>query len=297
MADGSDRYVGRIGLTDAAGVRLLLDWRAPAAQPFYRATPAAPDGVVSRRHLSTAGRSVTGISDEVLDLDRFAASGCQHHHGVGRRGADAGAQRPADRPDARHRGDHPGRAGRDHPGADGGRAGGAGRPGHRQDGGGAAPGGLPALRAPPTGWPAAACWWSGRTAGSCTTSSRCCPAWARPAWCWPPPASCSPAWTPQGSRQRRGGGAQGRPADGPGAGRGGEGPAAGPGGAGPARGRGQHRDAVRRATSSRPAAGRSTPASRTTRRGSGSSATCWSCWPAGWPGRSGSTWTPTPGPS
>ncbi|MBV9821380.1 MAG: AAA family ATPase, partial [Actinobacteria bacterium] len=74
MADGSDRYVGRIGLTDAAGARLLLDWRAPAAQPFYRATPAAPDGVVSRRHLSTVGRTVTGVSDEVLDLDRFEAS-------------------------------------------------------------------------------------------------------------------------------------------------------------------------------------------------------------------------------
>ncbi|MEO7261612.1 MAG: AAA family ATPase [Jatrophihabitantaceae bacterium] len=74
MADGADRYVGRIGLTDPQGVRLLLDWRAPAAQPFYRATPAAPDGVISRRHLSTAGRKVTGISDEVLDLDRFTAS-------------------------------------------------------------------------------------------------------------------------------------------------------------------------------------------------------------------------------
>ncbi|HEY0168676.1 MAG TPA: DNA/RNA helicase domain-containing protein [Jatrophihabitans sp.] len=74
MADGADRYVGRIGLTDVDGVRLLLDWRAPAAQPFYRATPAAPDGVVSRRHLSTTGRKVTGISDEVLDLDRFTAS-------------------------------------------------------------------------------------------------------------------------------------------------------------------------------------------------------------------------------
>ncbi|MDQ1738757.1 MAG: hypothetical protein QOE53_409, partial [Pseudonocardiales bacterium] len=74
MADGADRYVGRIGLTDREGIRLLLDWRAPAAQPFYRATPAAPDGVVSRRHLSTTGRKVTGLSDEVLDLDRFTAS-------------------------------------------------------------------------------------------------------------------------------------------------------------------------------------------------------------------------------
>ena len=75
MADGADRYVGRIGLTDRDGARLLLDWRAPAAQPFYRATPAAPDGVVSRRHLHTSGRTVTGVSDEVLDLDRFTASG------------------------------------------------------------------------------------------------------------------------------------------------------------------------------------------------------------------------------
>ena len=74
MADGADRYVGRIGLTTRDGARLLLDWRAPAAQPFYRATPAAPDGAVSRRHLSTTGRRVTGISDEVLDLDRFTAS-------------------------------------------------------------------------------------------------------------------------------------------------------------------------------------------------------------------------------
>ena len=74
MADGTDRYVGRIGLTGRDGARLLLDWRAPAAQPFYRATPAAPDGVVSRRHLHTTGRRVTGVSDDVLDLDRFTAS-------------------------------------------------------------------------------------------------------------------------------------------------------------------------------------------------------------------------------
>jgi DNA helicase IV len=74
LTDGSQRYIGRIGLTNAAGVRLLLDWRAPAAQAFYRATAAEPDGVVSRRHLTTAGRTVTGIQDEVLDLDAFAAS-------------------------------------------------------------------------------------------------------------------------------------------------------------------------------------------------------------------------------
>jgi DNA helicase IV len=75
LADGSSRYIGRIGLTDPDGVRLQLDWRAPAAQPFYRATPAEPDGAISRRHLSTSGRTVTGIQDEVLDLDAFIAAG------------------------------------------------------------------------------------------------------------------------------------------------------------------------------------------------------------------------------
>ena len=63
------RYIGRIGLSDDEQTQLLVDWRAPAARPFYQATAAAPDGVVRRRHLATRGRSVTGVEDEVLDLD------------------------------------------------------------------------------------------------------------------------------------------------------------------------------------------------------------------------------------
>jgi DNA helicase IV len=77
LLDGGQRYIGRIGLTDPAGNRLLVDWRAPAATPFYRATRAEPDGVLSRRHLITRGRTVTGLQDEVLDLAGFAASGRQ----------------------------------------------------------------------------------------------------------------------------------------------------------------------------------------------------------------------------
>ncbi|WP_069388207.1 HelD family protein, partial [Cellulosimicrobium cellulans] len=69
LDDGTRRYVGRIGLTDAEHSSLLTDWRAPAAQAFYRATAAHPDGVVRRRHLVTQRRSVTGIEDELLDLD------------------------------------------------------------------------------------------------------------------------------------------------------------------------------------------------------------------------------------
>ena len=71
LADGNRRYVGRIGLTDDEHTSLLTDWRAPAAQAFYRATAARPDGVVRRRHLVTRGREVTGLEDEVLDLDRI----------------------------------------------------------------------------------------------------------------------------------------------------------------------------------------------------------------------------------
>ena len=59
LSDGTRAYVGRVGLPDADGARLMLDWRAPGAQAFYRATPAFPDGVLRRRHLVTAARTVT----------------------------------------------------------------------------------------------------------------------------------------------------------------------------------------------------------------------------------------------
>lgn len=71
LTDGTTRYVGRIGLTDESHANLLTDWRAPAAQAFYRATAAQPDDVVRRRHLVTRGREVVGLEDEVLDLDRL----------------------------------------------------------------------------------------------------------------------------------------------------------------------------------------------------------------------------------
>ena len=67
-----------------------------------------------------------------------------------RRGhADRQHHRPPDRPDERHGGHHPGRAGPGHPRRPAGRAGGAGRPGHRQDGRGPAPRRVPALHPPP----------------------------------------------------------------------------------------------------------------------------------------------------
>src|SRR3954451_4775316 len=70
------RYVGRIGLSaeDGAEEPLLVDWRAPAAQPFYVATPAHDLGVVRRRHIRTRGRTVVGLSDEILDVATAAAA-------------------------------------------------------------------------------------------------------------------------------------------------------------------------------------------------------------------------------
>jgi DNA helicase IV len=65
------RYVGRIGLSAEDGDEepLLVDWRAPAAQPFYTATPLHHLGVRRRRHIRTRGRTVVSIADETLDLD------------------------------------------------------------------------------------------------------------------------------------------------------------------------------------------------------------------------------------
>ncbi|KSW29175.1 AAA family ATPase [Cellulomonas sp. B6] len=72
---GERRYIGRLGLTDEEQTPLLTDWRAPAAQAFYRATAAHPDGVVRRRHLVTSGRQVTGLEDDVLDVDALDEAG------------------------------------------------------------------------------------------------------------------------------------------------------------------------------------------------------------------------------
>lgn len=67
---GGHHHIGRIGLFDEARELepLLLDWRAPAARPFYLATAASPEGVRRRRQIRTRLRRVTGIDDEVLDL-------------------------------------------------------------------------------------------------------------------------------------------------------------------------------------------------------------------------------------
>ena len=65
--DGEIRYVGRIGVRDVDYEPLVVDWRAPAAEPFYRATPTHPMEVIRRRVLRCQGETVVGISDDLLD--------------------------------------------------------------------------------------------------------------------------------------------------------------------------------------------------------------------------------------
>ncbi|HVH94423.1 MAG TPA: RNA polymerase recycling motor ATPase HelR [Nocardioidaceae bacterium] len=64
-------YVGRLGLTDSAGRRLLLDWRSPAAEPFFGATHANPMGLVSRRRYRWTRGRISDYWDEVFTADGF----------------------------------------------------------------------------------------------------------------------------------------------------------------------------------------------------------------------------------
>ena len=69
-ADGSERvYVGRLGLLDGAGAQLLVDWRSPAAEPFFGATHANPMGLTSRRRYRWTRGRISDYWDEVFTPD------------------------------------------------------------------------------------------------------------------------------------------------------------------------------------------------------------------------------------
>ncbi|HEY5013865.1 MAG TPA: UvrD-helicase domain-containing protein, partial [Acidimicrobiia bacterium] len=71
-------YIGRLAVEDADHTPLVIDWRAPVAEPFYRATAVAPMGVVRRRHFITRhGREIAALDDEVFDRDATESAGLQ----------------------------------------------------------------------------------------------------------------------------------------------------------------------------------------------------------------------------
>src|SRR5512133_1718217 len=67
-------YIGRVGLTDSTGRRLLIDWRAPAAEPFFAATHANPMGLTSRRRYRWTRGRISDYWDEV-----FSPEGLEGH--------------------------------------------------------------------------------------------------------------------------------------------------------------------------------------------------------------------------
>ncbi|MET7418918.1 RNA polymerase recycling motor ATPase HelR [Dactylosporangium sp. NPDC005555] len=67
--DGEPVYVGRLGLTDGSGGRLLLDWRSPAAEPFFGATHANPMGLASRRRYRWTRGRISDYWDEVFTAE------------------------------------------------------------------------------------------------------------------------------------------------------------------------------------------------------------------------------------
>ncbi|MDX2680972.1 RNA polymerase recycling motor ATPase HelR [Streptomyces soliscabiei] len=69
---GEPLYVGRLGLTDSEGRRLLVDWRSPAAEPFFGATHANPMGLASRRRYRWTRGRISDYWDEVFTSDGFA---------------------------------------------------------------------------------------------------------------------------------------------------------------------------------------------------------------------------------
>lgn len=68
-------HIGRIGVLDSDYAPLVIDWRAPAAAPFYRSTPKEPGRVVRRRVIRSKGRRVLGVEDDLMRPELIAYLG------------------------------------------------------------------------------------------------------------------------------------------------------------------------------------------------------------------------------
>ena len=139
---GDPTYVGRRWVHDEGGAPVVVNWQAPAARPFYTATPAEPHGVTLRRRFRTQGRTLLDVSDEALDgsiadamlsVDDFLLEELERAREARMRDIVATIQA-----------DQYGLIARDPSTA----AGRAGRSRHRQDGRRAAPGLVPAVQPP-----------------------------------------------------------------------------------------------------------------------------------------------------
>ncbi len=73
-------YIGRIAVSDAEQEPVIVDWRAPVAEPFYRATGRQPMGLARRRHFATRGRQLLSVEDELFG-DTLASLGVTDESG------------------------------------------------------------------------------------------------------------------------------------------------------------------------------------------------------------------------
>ncbi len=65
-------YIGRLPVSDASHEPVVVDWRAPVAEPFYRATGPHPMGLARRRHFASRGRTLLDLDDEYFDTPEAA---------------------------------------------------------------------------------------------------------------------------------------------------------------------------------------------------------------------------------
>ncbi len=72
--DGDAFHIGRVAVSDDAQEPLVVDWRAPVAEPFYRATGREPMGLARRRHFVARGRRLLALEDELF------GEGSEEHH-------------------------------------------------------------------------------------------------------------------------------------------------------------------------------------------------------------------------
>jgi len=88
MADVDEQlYIGRLGVWNSDQDPVVVDWRAPASEPFYRATGVNPMGLRRRRHYATRGRTLLGIDDEIFGIGSDSAPIVVEQPGGGGQGA------------------------------------------------------------------------------------------------------------------------------------------------------------------------------------------------------------------
>ncbi len=91
---GESFHIGRLAVSGPDHEPLVVDWRAPVAEPFYRATGLDPQGLARRRHLAVRGRAVLGLEDEYfVDPDGKVAAPVPVPDGAAASNGAAGGER------------------------------------------------------------------------------------------------------------------------------------------------------------------------------------------------------------